>query len=525
MKAKIIELTIILVCLLIAFFPINLQVHAQTPNITISPNIEIAPSNTFLLNITLNNVSTVTVWETQFFFRKIINLTQVTEITAFFDGVFNWNKFDYNVSHYRAVIGNALTEGNVSGSGLVAQLNFSSLYSGDAKLIFRTTKLLSPSLQAISHTTNMCSVNITGEPKKTFLRVNSFSNGNLNISAGDYMYNDTIAFYVQATPTTGAFKYFTLDGVQSTNPSILINMTDDRTLSVTFQIPSVTIKTGISGVSIAIGAYSGTTDSYGNLLLSIPIGDYTLEATKHGYYDLTQPLSITNDVIVNIQVNKIVFYSDISFPSASYKVTLNADIPYSGIEELNYVDWKELIYCEPETDKSARIKLIIYYNTDYPVIDIKVENATKIKFNIQNVYNEYCAESYESKVSGIGFTGIKIDSTSNITLEITMPREPNEVWKTDNLGNSVKFTDWTWNNGLLTLTFTSGDPTLSMIYWHPTIIPIWTLILPIIFLIAICVYFIPKKDQEYDVYDIIPLAVCFLVAVIMVYIGLNLFYG
>ena len=231
-------------------------------------------------------------------------------------------------------------------------------------------------------------------------------------------------------------------------------------------------------IQIGYGIYSisYTTNSSGYLILELPIGNYTLKATKQGYYSVAQDMTLTSDKSINIQMNRIVYITPtvyltptdvyltpfIFIPQMYKTITFYATVPYCNWTE-TYVDYDELLYIEVLPDKIGNIMIVINYETYYPIIEIESSNIAVLRFNLTELYEHYCKESYLEKVERTQFTGFKVDSNVPIVFEFGMP-EPKELWKITPEGTMTQLTDWSYENSTVLLSFESGDPTISMIF-------------------------------------------------------------
>jgi hypothetical protein len=130
----------IMLMLLAAYSSITL-VKADVTSIVISPDTTAPPNSTFMLNLTINNVNDMYAWSVQLVYQKIISLNLVDTInnTAFTDGtgLAIFKQEDFNSSCYTAYVARTLldiTPGvsrpGVTGSGVVAQLNFFAALNG-----------------------------------------------------------------------------------------------------------------------------------------------------------------------------------------------------------------------------------------------------------------------------------------------------------------------------------------------------------------------------------------------------------
>ena len=117
------------------------SVFATSASITISPNTTTAKGNYFTLNITINNVTDMYGWEVWLKYRAIIDVVNVTQDTTLFNGTVNWSNDTQTVlyedyAHYVSFVYGYLL-GNVSGvsgSGVVANMNFTAIYNGTTNI-------------------------------------------------------------------------------------------------------------------------------------------------------------------------------------------------------------------------------------------------------------------------------------------------------------------------------------------------------------------------------------------------------
>lgn len=83
-------------------------------------------------------------WSITLDYRKIITLINVTVVTTFFNGSLGYYEADLNYSHYRTFVYDYLT-GNVSGvtgTGVVATMNFTAIYNGTARMSCYESQIL-----------------------------------------------------------------------------------------------------------------------------------------------------------------------------------------------------------------------------------------------------------------------------------------------------------------------------------------------------------------------------------------------
>lgn len=102
---------------------------ATGASIVISPDTTTSPHGTFMLNLAINDVADMYAWSVTLVYQKIIDLNFVVAVnsTTFFNGAFiSFKQEDYNSSCFRGYVFETLLNGapGVTGSGLVAQLNF-----------------------------------------------------------------------------------------------------------------------------------------------------------------------------------------------------------------------------------------------------------------------------------------------------------------------------------------------------------------------------------------------------------------
>jgi hypothetical protein len=149
-------------------------------------------------------------------------------------------------------------------------------------------------------------------------------------------------------------------------------------------------------------------------------------------------------------------------PQISKTITFRATLGYLGWTK-TYIDYDRLLEVEVLPNATGVITLIFYYDTNYPIIEIESSNIAVLRFNLTELYEHYCKESYLEKVERTQFTGFKVDSNVSIVFEFGMP-EPKELWKITPEGTMTQLTDWSYENSTVLLSFETGDPTISMIF-------------------------------------------------------------
>ena len=477
-----------ILCLLSTVFLMGLTLNIQPvkaggTSIEVSPNTTVDYGDNIILNLTISDVTDIVAWEVDIKFRKIIKITNVVEKTSLLDGSLFWAMHNYSYSHYKLSIGSMLSGGisGVTGSGVVAELNFTTVYNGTTQIeILRSTILDStpPFGTEIPHTSSSCNVTVLGINEQYFLNIISPIYGTLNVTSGIYIYDNSTDVAIEATEITGAFQYIKVDNTTYTTKTIVVTMDSDHEVSALFKIPVLTIYTTEPDTKIQIdyGIYfiSYTTNSSGYLTLELLIGTYTLKATKWGYYSVTQSVTMTGDKRIDIQMNRIVYitptvhitptdvYLTPFMPQMYKTTTFYATLPHCNWTE-TYVDRDQLLYIEVLEGQTGKITIVIHYETYYPIIEVESSNIAVVRFNLTELYEHYCKESYLEKVERTQFTGFKLDSNVSIIFKFGMP-EPKELWKITPEGTMTQLTDWSYENSTVLLSFEPGDPTFSMIF-------------------------------------------------------------
>ena len=467
---------------------LNIQpAKANETSIEVSPNTTVDYGGNFTLNITVNNVKDMYAWEVGIRFRKIIKITSVVEKTNLLDSSLFWvvdppmlGGPSYN--YYKLSVGSMLVGqvSGVTGSGVVAELNFTTVYNGTTQIeVLRSTILDStPEMREIPHTSSSCNIMVLGINEQYFLNIVPPSLGALNVTSGTYIYDNGTNVAIEATEISGAFHYFKVDNTTYTTKTITVTMNSDHEVSALFKFPVLTIYTTEPDTKIQIGYgiyfISYTTNSSGYLTLELPIGTYPLKATKWGYYSVTQSINITGDKRIDIQMNRIVYiaptvrftptdvYLTPFIPQMYETITCSATTRYFSWRK-DYIDFDELMEVETLVNKTGEITVIIHYATFYPIIEITSENIAVLRMNLTQIYEHYCKELYLEKVERTHFTGFKLDSNVPIVFEFGMP-EPKELWKITSEGAMTQLTDWSYENSTVLLSFEPGDPTISMIF-------------------------------------------------------------
>lgn len=177
----------------------------------------------------------------------------------------------------------------------------------------------------------------------------------------------------------------------------------------------------------------------------------------------------------------------LSFKTISFKGT----VYYSNWSK-TYVDFDGLIEAKALEGTTGQVSLIFHYDTDYPIVEIDAENLTLIEFDLEAVYQHYCLSSYEDMQQTSHFTGLRISSNTLLQINLEMPQaldfwhRPTELLKIGEDGGISSFSSWQCAGRMLTLNFTPGDPTVSMLFHSQpdsTTLIMWGLF-PFIFIVG-----------------------------------------
>jgi hypothetical protein len=223
-------------------------------------------------------------------------------------------------------------------------------------------------------------------------------------------------------------------------------------------------------------------------------GTYTFKFTKSGYYDYAVSKTIPE---VRDYYDPFVYLNPIVYSSGggggvylrlkSTLITFYATMPYSN--ETQYADFDHYIKVQVLPGTTGTLKLVIHYDTEYPVVEIDAENLTLTEFDLEALYQHYCLSSYEDMQQISHFTGLKISSNTLLQINLLMPQaldfwhRPSELLKIGEDGGISSFSSWQCTDRTVTLSFEPGDPTVSMIFHaqpDPTTLTMWGLI-PFIF--------------------------------------------
>jgi hypothetical protein len=486
-------------------------------------NISKAKGNTFEANVTVvQNVTDLYSFEAHISYRNtLIALNSVKY--AWFVNITQTTK-SLNFSHTLLIISGGL-RGDVSGksgTGTLARMNFTVINNGTTILHFESMTLSNSTGDSITCTTSDATVTVSGTTQY-LLYVNAPVYGTLNITSGIHIYNNAFIIKIKATPTTGSFQCFTLDGVQYITNPISISMTNDHQISATFKIPILTVHTSEPSVTVYFASKKYTTNSSGIVLIQKAMGIYQLVASKTDFYTYKESVNLTLDKTINIQMYQVKYSIDIT---EGYQTCVFSGTIYYGNQ---YIDSESLIEVSSQTT-TGTIKLTMHYNTNYPIIEIESQNVSKIHFDLAELYLKYCSVSYENMLRTTQFTGLKIDSNIEITVEIEMPspsdfwKYPQKIWKMlPNGTNEIPFSDWSYTNHLVTLTLEPGDPTLSMLFPSPvntSILVMFQVVLPIIALVGFAMVFI--KERPKNIEDFVIYTVAFLLIGVVMPIAINL---
>jgi len=194
---------------------------------------------------------------------------------------------------------------------------------------------------------------------------------------------------------------------------------------------------------------------------------FDFQFTKEGYYEITKnSVTIPQTTPYNIAVSmvKIIYGGGgLGARLRSSLMIFSAKITYGTWD--GYVDLDNLIYCAPDENKTASISITMHYDADCPIIEIDAENVSELGLNLNELYSHYCAENFDTKISGSLFCGFRYNLNDSLTLEITNIMKPDTIWKMKpNETESTEFKGWTYDNSVMELSLSAGDPTLGFQY-------------------------------------------------------------
>jgi len=349
--------------------------------------------------------------------------------------------------------------------------------------------------------------------------------GTTSPSPGNYSYVQGSLVSVNATPNTGyIFEYWRcLDGGMYNNYSnpITVEMNQDYRLvayfggtTIYFPVYDSSSAELLSNIQIYYGYPSHWWIELSPLYIDAPlyvhandcpIGTFSFKFSAIGYYDyyvwnISIPTGSTF-YFPTVWMNEIGFYHPKGGGGLCYLrsslITFYATIPYSN--ETQYADMDHYIKVQVLPGTSGTLKLVIHYDTDYPIVEIDAENLTLTEFDLEAIYQHYCLSSYEDMQQASLFTGLKISSNTPLQINLEMPQaldfwhRPSELLKIGEDGGISSFSSWQCSGRTVTLNFEPGDPTLSMIFHaepDAMTLTFWNLI-PFIFIVGSVVMLIP----------------------------------
>jgi hypothetical protein len=245
--------------------------------------------------------------------------------------------------------------------------------------------------------------------------------------------------------------------------------------------------------------YVHAAENYYIVASGCPPGTYDFRFAKSGYYAYVVSKTIpevSDYFFPSVYLNPIVYAHGLiggrggPFPIMSELVTFYAAMPYSN--ETQYADFDHYIRVQVLPGTSGTLKLVIHYDTDYPIFEIDAENLTLTEFDLEAVYQHYCLSSYEDMQQVSLFTGLKISSSTPLQINLEMPQaldfwhRPAELLKIGEDGGISSFSSWQCTGRNLTLNFEPGDPTISMLFHSQPdsmTLVMWNLI-PFIFIVG-----------------------------------------
>lgn len=508
---------ILLISFLIASIATMLpSVFAQSVSIIISPNVNTNINSIFYLNITTNNVTDMYGWSVTLDYRKAITMTSALAVTSFFNGSCSFSQTYLNYSHHRSFVYGYLMENisGVTGSGVVATMNFTAIYNGTANMKAYKSQIINSVGAEIAHTTSTPTVVVSGAPTQYFLCVQTPQYGSLNTTSG--VYDNGTNVPIKATETTGTFQYIKVDGVIYTTKIVTITMNSDHNVSASFQIPTLTITTEPSA-DIWVGTSKKNSGTSGVLSLQKSYGTYTVKVSKIGFYSAVQNVTLDANKTLDFQLCEVRYAKNVPL---SYKtITFTGTASYSNWSK-THVDFDGLIEVGVLEGTTGTISIIFHYDTDYPIVEVESQNCVYLKFDIAEVYSHYAQESYQQKAANTLFTGLQIDSNCNMTMEIQGIGKPRELWKTTPEGSTTKLANWQYAGNSLTVNFVAGDPTISLLFWSAAVVTVWTIVFPVIALIGFAMVFIKFRPES--IHDIVVYAAAFIVIGVILPLALNM---
>jgi hypothetical protein len=235
-----------------------------------------------------------------------------------------------------------------------------------------------------------------------------------------------------------------------------------------------------------------------------PLGTYDFGFTRSGYYDYIVQKTIpevSDYLFPSVYMNPIVFSGGGGGGGhplmTSSLVTFYATMPYSN--ETQYADFDHYIRVQVLPGTTGTLKLVIHYDTEYPIVEIDAENLTLTELDLEALYQHYCLSSYEDMQQTNHFTGLRISSNTLLQINLEMPQaldfwhRPSELLKIGEDGGISSFSSWQCTGRTVTLNFEPGDPTVSMLFHaipDAMTLTFWNLI-PFIFIVGSVAMLIP----------------------------------
>lgn len=310
---------------------------------------------------------------------------------------------------------------------------------------------------------------------------------------GKWKYPPGTVIDIESPPPEGyKFLFYWSYGGFNYSSSIQINLTIDTSVLAVHLPPYTSIKvvdgsTGNIIPEVHVTYQQHTWLTNGKVTIVGKHQQYEIEVSASGYYSKTVTITPdANSPEITVELTQIEYSGGgdggggeggggfgggggLTLVPFSKTVTFYATIPWSNLTENFYVDSNRLIYCEPVFNKTAKIKIIIHYNTYYPTVDIYAENVAYIKFDIEKLYQVYCKEDLNSKIERTSFLGFLVETNQPLVIEIRgLKSKPSEIWKKIPSGEEYRLEDWDWPaQGVLILNFMPGDPTVSLIWGSP----------------------------------------------------------
>jgi hypothetical protein len=323
-------------------------------------------------------------------------------------------------------------------------------------------------------------------PTTFYLYIVIIGNGTTTPTPGLHAYsNGTV---VTLTATAGADCYFSVWAVMHSGwldrystPSIQLTMNETYDVTAAFW-HKTKVYFAVKYLSTYITSY---VTIYAHKITAFPLpltveGNYLTSYLASSSYDfLIQCPGYYDKWIYGVTISGTQQTVDVSLVQIQYTIpgayilpysqtaTFYATLPYSN--ETQYADLDHYIRIQVVPGTNGTLKMVLHYGTTYPIIEIDAENITLVEFDLETLYQHYCLTSYKTMQQSGLFTGLKIATNTDMQINLEMPdaldfwHRPTELLKiTDSTVTSFNNYQCIGNN--LTLNFSPGDPTISMLF-------------------------------------------------------------